>query len=252
MTVENSQPLATFVEIEGLLNKLPQGDEAAARTAEKNLPAGSDKLGAYAIWLARWQGKAQPQLRHPRIALFAATHPPDPQIAETQNLVQSCQDGTLLINKLAAVIDCDLRVYELDLEQPNSLPMQEDDCTRAIAYGMMAVEPGVQLLCIGDLSPSAKNADIPEKTALQTLQNFGGFDSAAIVGAILAARLAQVPVVLSGVAARLAYTLLQNYNAGIVEHCILCTLDDVSWIDDERAQAAELIPVLRLAAGLLN
>src|SRR5439155_4683894 len=48
------------------------------------------------------------------------------------------------------------RVYELALDRPSAdfthgPALTEDECARAIAYGMMAVEPGLDLLCVGEM-----------------------------------------------------------------------------------------------------
>src|SRR5205085_12134424 len=50
----------------------------------------------------------------------------------------------------------DLRVYEMNLDTPTAdiveaPAMSEKECARAIAYGMMAVEPGIDALAIGEM-----------------------------------------------------------------------------------------------------
>src|SRR5690606_560476 len=52
--------------------------------------------------------------------------------------------------------DTDLRVYEMALDLPTADftagdAMTESDCARAVAYGMMAVEQGVELVAIAGL-----------------------------------------------------------------------------------------------------
>src|SRR6185437_78148 len=54
------------------------------------------------------------------------------------------------------MIDADLRVYELALDQPTAdfteaPAMSDEDCATAMAYGMMAVEPGIDLLALGEM-----------------------------------------------------------------------------------------------------
>ena len=56
----------------------------------------------------------------------------------------------------AGAIDADLRVYELDLDQPTAdftqgPAMSEAARANAMAYGMMAAEPGIDLLCLGEM-----------------------------------------------------------------------------------------------------
>jgi len=60
------------------------------------------------------------------------------------------------VNQLCKAIDADLRVYEMNLEQPTAdftgePAMSESDCALAMAYGMMAVEPGVDIIALGEM-----------------------------------------------------------------------------------------------------
>jgi nicotinate-nucleotide--dimethylbenzimidazole phosphoribosyltransferase len=141
--------------------------------------------------------------------------------------------------------------------------MSEDECARAMAYGMMAVEPGVDLLCLGEMgianttSAAAlclalfggaaedwtgpgtgvagsaltnKIAVVGESVArhegvladpLQILRHLGGHELAAIAGAVLAARLARVPVVLDGYACTAAAAVLQRLDSRLLDHCLV-------------------------------
>src|SRR5262249_2576860 len=64
--------------------------------------------------------------------------------------------GGAAVNQLCRVFDADLRVYEMNLETPtgdivDGPAMSEEECARAVAYGMMAVEPGIDVLAIGEV-----------------------------------------------------------------------------------------------------
>ena len=118
--------------------------------------------------------------------------------------------------------------------------MSEDECARAIAYGMMAVEPGIDALAVGEMGianttiaaalclalfggdaaewtgpgTGVAGAALANKRAvvaaavarhrpeagdpLELLRRLGGLEFAAMAGAILAARMGRVPVVLDG------------------------------------------------------
>ncbi|HET8727940.1 MAG TPA: nicotinate-nucleotide--dimethylbenzimidazole phosphoribosyltransferase [Alphaproteobacteria bacterium] len=164
-----AKPAVSFDEIRDLVRKLPAPDlEAgtAARLREKQLtkPAGSlGRLEDIAYWVACWQGRHPPDLRHPRVAVFAGNHGVATARAVsaypaevTAQMVANFQNGGGAVNQLSRLADSDLRVYELDLDHPTDdftqgPAMTEAACVQAMAYGMMAVEPGLHLICLGEM-----------------------------------------------------------------------------------------------------
>mgnify|MGYP003694310461 CR=1 FL=1 len=71
-------------------------------------------------------------------------------------MVQNFVAGGAAINQLCKAADAELRVYEMALDRPTAdftaePAMSEEDCAKAMAYGMMAVEPGLDLLCLGEM-----------------------------------------------------------------------------------------------------
>jgi nicotinate-nucleotide--dimethylbenzimidazole phosphoribosyltransferase len=79
---------------------------------------------------------------------------------------------------------------------------------QALAYGMMAVQPGIDLLCLclpnpvaADCAQAVGEAIAKGQEPLDALMRFGGYDLAAATGAALAARLAKAPVLAEGSAA---------------------------------------------------
>jgi nicotinate-nucleotide--dimethylbenzimidazole phosphoribosyltransferase len=139
--------------------------------------------------------------------------------------------------------------------------MDEGECARAVAYGMMAVEPGIDLLCLGEMGianttaasamcvglfggtaadwvgpgtgvagtalarkvetvAAAAELHFAQKRApLDVLARVGGFELAAIVGAVLAARLARVPVLLDGFACTVAGAVVAALDPRGLDHC---------------------------------
>ena len=76
--------------------------------------------------------------------------------AVTRQMMANFAAGGAAVNQLCTSVDADLRVYELDLDHPTAdftvgPAMSEEGCARAMAYGMMAVEPGVDLLALGEM-----------------------------------------------------------------------------------------------------
>src|SRR6185369_5471279 len=159
---------ADFSEIRGLIGHLPGPDrnayaEAQARQQSLTKPRGSlGRLEEIACWLAAWQGRHPPRCERPRVAVFAGNHgvaaqgvsayPP----SVTAQMVQNFLAGGAAVNQLTQLIDGDLRVYEMDLEHPTDdfttgPAMDEARCARAMAYGMMAVEPALDVMCLGEM-----------------------------------------------------------------------------------------------------
>ncbi len=275
-----SGPPSTFDEIRSLLTRLPGPDGASvaqtrAREAQLTKPAGAlGRLEEISEWLAGWQGRHPPRAEHPRICVFAANHgvaargvsayPAD----VTAQMVANFIDGGAAVNQLCQMIDGDLRVFEMTLETPTAdfteaPAMSEQDCVRAMAYGMMAVEPGIDVLCLGEMGignttsaaalcmalfggtaedwtgpgTGVSGAQLQAKrdvvaagvarhttaasNPLKILQCLGGQEFAAIAGAVLAARLARIPVLLDGYAATTAAAVLYKLSPDLLDHCMV-------------------------------
>ncbi len=315
-----------FDQLRTLTINLPPADSEAAtaalvRQTRLTKPRGSlGRLEELAIWLARWQRRHPPEMRRPRVAVFAANHgiaghgvsayPP----AVTAQMVLNFQNGGGAINQICRTVDADLRVYELDLDHPTEdfcggPAMTEEGCCQALAYGMMAAEPGLDVLCLGEMGignttaaaalcyalfggPAERwvgpgtgvdAAGIERKIrvieaglaanrdslddAFAVLRCLGGFELAAIVGAVLAAQVANVPVVLDGFTCTAAAAVLYRLNPHALDHCLvahvsaepghrhlLAHLEKAPLMDlgmrlGEGSGAALAIPMLRAAAA---
>lgn len=316
--------LPSFAEILTLLPELPGPDEdaaaaARARQAELTKPPGSlGRLEGVVAWLAAWQGRHPPRLERPRVALFAGNHGVVRQGVSaypqevTAQMVRNFTAGGAAINQLCRLADAELRVHEMALEEPTAdftegPALEEEECAHAIAYGMMAVEPGVDLLALGEMgignttsaaalclllqggqaqdwtgegagiTTAGKARKIAAVAAagarheaaraepLRALAAVGGRELAAIVGAILAARLARTPVLLDGYVVTAAAAVLHRLKPGLLDHCLaahlsaepghrrlLAELGMVPLLDlgmrlGEGSGAALAIPVLRAA-----
>ena len=164
--MSNAQPAVTFDEIRALMRNLPgpdleAGTAALERQNQLTKPRGSlGRLEELAQWMATWQGSSAPEMRRPRISVFAGNHGiaargVSAYPAEvTAQMVQNFINGGGAVNQLAEAADADLRVYELDLDRPTrdfttGPAMTEEGCARAMAYGMMAVEQGLHVICLG-------------------------------------------------------------------------------------------------------
>jgi nicotinate-nucleotide--dimethylbenzimidazole phosphoribosyltransferase len=195
-------------------------------------PAASfDEIRSLAVDLPAAEFIWQPHKEHPRIILYAATHGmalghPGGSVQEMTELVEDIAAGHGPLHVLVEQADADLRLYDLAVDRPtrSSGPaMDEADACRAAAYGMMAVEPGVDLFVTAAIGPGAVMAAAAmaagEGDPLALLAAKGGPDIAAILGVILASRLAGIPLILDGAAAFAAATVAARLNPDALVHC---------------------------------
>ncbi len=163
-----SSSCASLDPLRGACLDLPDGDaaaEAAAlrRQAGLTKPQGSlGRLERLAAWLARWQRREVPRLDRVEILVFAGNHgvtaqgvsPFPPEV--TAQMVANFAAGGAAINQLARVAGAALRVVELAGLAPcgdisRGAAMTGAEFLQAVAVGQAAVEPGIDLLCLGEM-----------------------------------------------------------------------------------------------------
>ncbi|HUZ67229.1 MAG TPA: nicotinate-nucleotide--dimethylbenzimidazole phosphoribosyltransferase, partial [Beijerinckiaceae bacterium] len=157
-----------FDDIRNLIASMPGADEAAmtavrARDGDLTKPAGAlGRLEDIVVWLAAWQGKDEPAVLRPLVAVFAGNHgvvaqgvsayPP----SVTRSMMENFAAGGAAINQICATFDLGLKVFELALEIPTAdmterPALEEAECAATFAYGMEAVAGGADLLCLGEM-----------------------------------------------------------------------------------------------------
>jgi nicotinate-nucleotide--dimethylbenzimidazole phosphoribosyltransferase len=270
--------LSPFAEIRLLLQGLPQPcakSVAAVRARDAQLtkpPGALGRLEEIVEWLAAWQGEAEPTIERPLVAVFAANHGVVAKgvsafpASVTRQMLENFTAGGAAVNQLCKSFGLGLKVFELALEQPTrdfseEPAMEEAAAAATLAYGMEALDGGVDLLAPGEMGignttsaaaiyaalyggPAArwtgrgtgvddsglarKNAVIDTALALhgahlddplEILRRLGGREIAGMMGAILAARLQRVPVVLDGYVACAAAALLHAMSPEAIAHC---------------------------------
>ncbi|MBX7146298.1 MAG: nicotinate-nucleotide--dimethylbenzimidazole phosphoribosyltransferase [Alphaproteobacteria bacterium] len=270
--------IANLNEIRAILNHFPDVDQKSidltkSREISLTKPAGSlGILEEITAWLAGWQAKYPAKLEHPRIAVFAGNHGVAAQNVSafpsdvTKQMVKNFIQGGAAINQLCKLADADLKVYEMNLDQPTedftiASAMSEEECTKAFAFGMTAVEPGIDILGLGEMGignttsaaalcyllfggepedwvgygtgishetlhhkinivkKSAQLHQNKQHDGFEIMRRVGGLELAAIAGAIIAARLARVPVILDGFATTAAASILFHCKQNALDHC---------------------------------
>lgn len=193
----------------------------------RDLPTPEQGLAA---WYRAVRGEKKQTLTYPRVVLFAGSHAGF-DVAPTQAEVQALATEGHPVHRLCAAIDTDFSVHELALEEPVDACGVED-CAQAMAYGMMMVDEvidviGVAAFGAGTAESAARlTAAAGTEDPLVLLQQHGGREIAAAFGVILAARLAQVPVVTGGAGALAALELVKALRADLIGHCLIAGGED--------------------------
>lgn len=273
-----SESIGSLKEIREILGNLPgPDDEAAARAVDREgqltkPPGALARLEELSEWMCRWQGRHPPRLERPRVAVFAGNHGVAAKGVSafpgevTVQMVANFRAGGAAINQLCKTFDAELKVYEMGLEDPTAdftqgPAMDDAECAHAMAYGMMAVEDGIDVICLGEMgianttSAAAlccamfggeaadwtgpgtgiegdalghKTRVVAEAVALhadakgdplEIMRRLGGRELAAITGAVVAARMGRVPVLLDGYATTAAAAILHRIDAQLIDHC---------------------------------
>ncbi len=151
-----------------LLAQLPGPDAAAiaaarARNDVLTKPPGAlGQLETIAIWLAGWQGRAQPRIEQPQVVIFAGNHGVVAQGVSafpaevTVQMVANFQAGGAAINQLAKTFGASLTVNALELDHPTqdftaAEAMSADDLLHALRVGWDAVDAKTDLLVPGEM-----------------------------------------------------------------------------------------------------
>ena len=228
--------------------------DALARTEP---PARLGRLAETAEWLAASQGRCPPKVSRPIVALYAAAHAVAAAEAPKARL-EALAAGKGAISAIAREQGAGVEVFDLasDRHVPDAAEraaMGERECAATMAFGMEALAKTPDLLILGEAAPGAERAAgalalalfggsahdwaAPAEAAwtaaavdrargeagedpLELLRQLGGRESAALVGAILAAGTQRVPVLLDGYAAAAAAAVVQALSPTALAHCM--------------------------------
>jgi nicotinate-nucleotide--dimethylbenzimidazole phosphoribosyltransferase len=184
----------------------------------------------------------------------------------TVQMVANFERGGAAINQLCQATGADLSVIALELDRPTGdftqgPAMSEEDTLSALARGAAAVDPGADILVLGEMGignstvaaalacalfggpppawvgpgTGADDAGMARKAqviaaglarhdgvrGLALLAALGGREQAAICGAVLAARRHRIPVILDGFICTAAAAVLHGVAPSLLDHALV-------------------------------
>lgn len=215
------------------------------------------RLADIAAWLTAWTGKTPPAVNRPVVALYAGARQGVGPRGWARERLEAIAGGGATVSRLAGVQGAGLEAFDLAIDRPSpdlvtQASMSEKEAAATMAFGMEALAKQPDLLIPGVIvAESARTAaavclalfggeasdwsDDPEPVAaavararkegmgddpLEVLRQLGGRETAAVAGAILAARVQKVPVLLDGYAACAAAAIVQALEPTAIDHCV--------------------------------
>ncbi|MCB1337232.1 MAG: nicotinate-nucleotide--dimethylbenzimidazole phosphoribosyltransferase [Maritimibacter sp.] len=161
-------PFSTLAGFRAVLAAAPGPDRAAVAAAEDRNgqltkpPGALGRLEDLAIWYAGWRGDPRPALARPQVIVFAGNHGVTARGVSafpaevTVQMVANFEAGGAAVNQLARVAGATMSVVALDLDRPTAdftegAAMTEAEVVAALAAGWTAVDPGADLLIVGEM-----------------------------------------------------------------------------------------------------
>ncbi|MDR7229868.1 nicotinate-nucleotide--dimethylbenzimidazole phosphoribosyltransferase [Caulobacter sp. BE264] len=215
------------------------------------------RLAETSAWLTAWSGKTPPAVNRPVVALYAGARQGVGPRGWARERLEAIAAGGATVSRLAGVQGAGLEAFDLAIDRPSpdmvaKASMSEKEAAATMAFGMEALAkqpdlliPGVIVaepartaaaVCLALFGGEASDwSDDPEPVSaavarargegmgddpLEILRQLGGRETAAVAGAILAARVQKVPVLLDGYAACAAAAIVQAIEATAIDHCL--------------------------------
>lgn len=233
-----------LTEIKKLISDLPTYPcQVAQDEASQNLGVLQNDV----IWMRMASGEIFPKIQAPRFAIFAAHHGfalsgPQADILKQdhENRINRILGGTHSLCGLAKSLNCDLRLYEMDLQNPTQdktqgPAMNEEECAMAMSYGMMSVEEGNDFLILGSVGAGSQKASLDlievinsesDFDSFELLMKQGGYEIAALCGVMIAAYLSRKPILIDSLSGIAAALLMKNVNEHLITNLACVGLQD--------------------------
>ena len=268
-----------FDSIRELIALMPGASEESRRAVQGRQsmltkpPGALGRLEDIVEFLAAWQGKPEPSVERPLVAVFAGNHGVVEKgvsaypASVTRAMMDNFTTGGAAINQICAAQGIGLKIFELALDVPTkditqAPALEEKEAAATFAFGMEAIAGDIDLLCLGelgignttiaaaiyhalyggvaadwtgrgtgvdDLGLARKIAAVEAAVAhhgeylsdpLEVMRRLGGREIAAIAGAILAARMERIPVILDGYVVCAAAAILHALDKTALDHCL--------------------------------
>lgn len=225
-------PLTEIIQLINSIEKIPTNSSQAQKP--ENLQ-----------WLENITKQPAKMLNHASICIFIANH--TPQSPTTANHIHQCRTGGHKLAHLAEHAHCDLRLYEITPDNSH-LPQisTAEDIGRALAYGMISVEEGTDFYAgatYGEESAAkVQKLVLSGLNGLESLVTFNLPEIAALCGAIIATRLAGIPILLEGLSGYAALKTLYPHAVHIGQHCALAGHFTPDILDDLRQMELHIMP----------
>ncbi len=215
------------------------------------------RLAEISAWLTAWSGKSPPAVNRPVVALYAGARQGVGPRGYARDRLEAIASGGATVSRIAGVQGAGLEAFDLAIDRPSpdfleKPSMSEKEAAATMAFGMEALAkqpdlliPGVIVaepartaaaVCLALFGGEASDwSDDPEPVAvavarakaegmgedpLEILRQLGGRETAAVVGAILAARTQKIPVLLDGYAACAAAAIVRAVEPAAIDHCL--------------------------------
>ncbi|HEX6859046.1 MAG TPA: nicotinate-nucleotide--dimethylbenzimidazole phosphoribosyltransferase [Caulobacteraceae bacterium] len=240
---------APFDDIRRLLEDLPGPGPAVS-------PKGLGRLDEIAAWLSAWSGKRPPQVNRPVVAVYAGAHGLAahlPEAPPVRGRLEAMAAGLAPVAQAAQLHGAGLDAFDLALDRPTAditrkAAMSEKEAAATMAFGMEALAKQPDLLILGEVGTggeavaaalahalfggdpaewSNEPALIEEAVSrvsaedpLELLRELGGREMTAIAGAIVAARVQKVPVLLDSYGGCVAAAALAALRPDAADHCM--------------------------------
>lgn len=222
-------------------------------------PSEGGRLAEVSAWLTAWTGRTPPSVNRPVIALYAGARQGVGPRGYARDRLEAVASGGATVCRLAGAQGAGLEAFDLAIDRPTpdagqKPSMSEKECAATMAFGMEALAKQPDLLVPGVIAAEAERdgaaialalfggeasdwiaGEAIEAVAaavdrargeddlsdpLQVLRHLGGRETAAVAGAILAARVQKIPVLLDGYAATAAAGVLHAIHPDLIAHAL--------------------------------
>jgi nicotinate-nucleotide--dimethylbenzimidazole phosphoribosyltransferase len=253
-------------------------------------------LGPVAAWVAAWRGR--PEVNRPILSLYAGTHQGVGEVDGARARLEAIAAGEALVARAARHLGAGLDVFDLAVDRPvpdiaEGPSMTERECAATMAFGMEALAKQPDFLILGGFGAGAPEAAqalvlalrgegagtaplprtvaaaaralvVAEGDPLELLRQLGGRETAALAGAIVAARIQSAPVLLDSAPAIAAAAVLAALDPDAIAHCRaarpdrvataigLATVAELELDLDDGAGALAALGLVKLACALAD